>query len=423
MKKITKVTHQTGASNDLAHLKLAAIQCVLNYMDDGNPLSVSLQKASKRAWPDLTGRYYSPRTLERWYYLYQNGGFEALLRVARSDAGKRRKISAKLGDFIISQAKLYPKVSLQVLIHEWKSKDLLPEGCKLPSDSQLYRFLRENQLGRRQRGPKNEATKRFEAREVNDLWMGDFSPGPFLETPEKPRGMKTHLCVLIDDHSRFIVGARYYERETTESLLHELRESVMRRGIPYKLYVDNGAAFVSQHTHEVCGNLQIRLIHAKPGHAWSKGKVERVIQTIQQQFESHLKIQEGGNRISLEELNQALTKWISTYHKRIHSVTKETPQERYRRALQAGKIRPVDTSDPEAVERLFYIRAERLVRNDMTFQLDNKQYEIDDLSLKCNRVQLLYNPYKITRIEVWSQGRFCGLARDLDEYFNSDWGH
>ncbi len=49
----------------------------------------------------------------------------------------------------------------------------------------------------------------------------------------------------------------------------------------------------------------IRLLHAKPFHAWNKGKVERLIQTIQRDFELTLRME--GNAIhSLEELNTAL---------------------------------------------------------------------------------------------------------------------
>jgi len=33
--------------------------------------------------------------------------------------------------------------------------------------------------------------------------------------------------------------------------------------------------FVSQHLQTVCANFGIRLIHAKPYVAWSKGKIER----------------------------------------------------------------------------------------------------------------------------------------------------
>jgi len=38
----------------------------------------------------------------------------------------------------------------------------------------------------------------------------------------------------------------------------------MRRGVPKRLFVDNGAAYRSQHLALVCAKLGITLIHARP---------------------------------------------------------------------------------------------------------------------------------------------------------------
>jgi len=38
----------------------------------------------------------------------------------------------------------------------------------------------------------------------------------------------------------------------------------------------------------VCANFGIRLIHAKPYAAWSKGKIERFFLTVQSDFEQRL---------------------------------------------------------------------------------------------------------------------------------------
>jgi transposase InsO family protein len=77
----------------------------------------------------------------------------------------------------------------------------------------------------------------------------------------------------------------YYERADTQTFHQTLKEAIRRRGLPAKLYTDQGAAFTSDHTRIICANLGIRLLHAKPYHAWSKGKVERLFRTIQQGFE------------------------------------------------------------------------------------------------------------------------------------------
>jgi len=46
------------------------------------------------------------------------------------------------------------------------------------------------------------------------------------------------------------------------------------RVIPAGMLPDQGKPFVNHHARIVCADLGIRLLHAKPDHAWSKGKVE-----------------------------------------------------------------------------------------------------------------------------------------------------
>ena len=133
--------------------------------------------------------------------------------------------------------------------------------------------------------------------------------------------MAPHEVIIIDDHSRLLPYAAYYPKENTETFHHTLKEAVLRRGLPHKLYVDNGAPFISKHTHIVCAKLGIRLFYHKPYHAWSKGKVERVIHTVQLGFETTLSLPEEQVH-SLEDLNTKLSHWIqTTYHTRHHSST------------------------------------------------------------------------------------------------------
>src|SRR6266436_3664124 len=64
------------------------------------------------------------------------------------------------------------------------------------------------------------------------------------------------------------------------------RVEVLLAVLPRKLYTDQGKPFVNAHTRIVCAQLGIRLLHCKPYHSWSKGKIERVIFSLQQGFES-----------------------------------------------------------------------------------------------------------------------------------------
>jgi hypothetical protein len=225
------------------------------------------------------------------------------------------------------------------------------------------------------------------------------------------------LCLLVDDHSRLIPFAAYYPQANTEAVHHALKEAVLRRGLPRKLYTDQGKPFINAHTHLVCAQLGIRLLHCKPYHSWSKGKVERLIQTVQQGFESTLRL-EGNAAHSLEELNTKLSTWIqSVYHQRPHSATNQSPEYRYQQAAQS--LRRWDAS--VEIEPLFFVRLERTVRKNGTVRLEGELYEVP-LSLRALKIQLRLDPWRRARIEVWYQGKLMGLARKAPLHLNAENG-
>jgi len=316
-------------------------------------------------------------------------------------------------------------VPFAVLYRLWED-----HGRGLPSESTVRRFLvakgydaRSLKAGRLESGP----TKAFEAPAPNDLWMVDFACGPTLRGTDG-KVQTTWLCVILDDHSRLIVFAAYYTNGDTAAFLDCLKQAVLRRGLPLKLYTDQGKPFVNHHARIVCANLGVRLLHAKPYHAWSKGKVERLIQTIQRDFE--LTLHMDGNAVhSLSQLNAALSRWIATtYHLRVHSSTGQTPHQRF--TAGAGSGRHIE--DPEKIEPLFYTRTERVVRKDGTVTLDKRLFEVP-LALRALRVELpcgetgtpqpRLDPILCEPVEVWHKGTLHGLARRCDLHLNSQIHH
>jgi len=379
----------------------------------GQILAEALREASLRPWPDENGDYYAVRTLEDWWYAFKKGGFNALQPATRCDMGKNRVLDETLANWVLGQVAQNPAIKFKVLYQLWKQ-----QGRLLPSLSVLYRLLRRQgydrkslRSGRLETGP----TKAFEAPAVNDLWMVDFSPGPSLSVQGK--GLATHLCVLIDDHSRLIPFAGYYAHANTESFHHALKEAILRRGLPGKLYTDQGQPFVNGHSRLVCAKLGLRLLHCKPYHSWSKGKIERVIQTLQQGFESTLRLP-GNQAKSLEDLNTRLSLWVqSIYHQRPHSSTDQSPEYRYQQAAKTLRhLEPGIDIDP-----LFYVHLERTVRKNGTVRLDAQLYEVP-LSLRALKIQLRLDPFRRARIEVWHQNKFKGLAKKAPLNLNSELG-
>lgn len=406
-------TNSNSNSQNTALTRFRALSLVEDLLRCGHRLAQALAQASLRPWPDENGDYYKVRTLEDWWYAYKKGGFAALVPATRSDQGHSRVLDPQTATWILEQVTQSPQVPVKVLYAHWQQ-----QGRALPSVSVVYRHLRRQGLdraslraGRLESGP----TKAFEAPHVNDLWMVDFSPGPTLSV--EGQGLPTQLCVLIDDHSRLLPFAAYYLRADTEAFHHALKEAILRRGLPRKLYTDQGKPFVNAHTRIVCASLGIRLLHCRPYHSWSKGKIERVIFSIQQGFESTLRL--PGHQVhSLVELNDQVSAWIQTvYHQRIHSSTGESPELRYQRAAQT--LRHLQPG--QDIDRLFYIHLTRAVRKNGTVRLDGQLYEVP-LHLRALKVQLRLDPFTRIRIEVWYQNKFMGLARRAPLDVNSETG-
>jgi len=184
--------------------RMSLVQAVIEFLQRHWPLSAALEQvASTQALPgegETPPQFVAKRTLEDWYYAFKQGGFEGLKPKGRSDRGKPRRLSAQQQRWILEQVRAFPGVPVKLLYRQWKQAD-----PTLPALSAIYRWLEQNDLdaqGRRYLLRQNipGPTKTFEAPGVNDLWVVDFSPGPFLAL--HPKTVPTHLCLIVDDHSR-----------------------------------------------------------------------------------------------------------------------------------------------------------------------------------------------------------------------------
>lgn len=391
--------------------RFAAVQMVLQARQHGLPLYQALHQAAQQAWE---GRYYSPATLEHWLYRYQHGQFAALYNQSRSDKGTQNALDPAAADALYALRRQQPELSIKALIAELLTREVLQPGSF--SYSTIQRRLKEVGLDRASLkagvGAITGPTKAFELPLPNLLWMADCMHGPTLKLASG-KALRTYLFALIDDCSRLCVYAQFYESERTEYFLHSLRMAIQARGLPDKLYTDNGAAFRSQHLSIVCANLGIKLLHAKPYHSWSKGKVERYFLTLQSQFLPTLTFRPVS---SLEELNARLWPWIETeYHQRVHSsLAGDSPATRFQAGAEAIRSVPKDLD----VDRLFLMRLPRHVRKDATITLGAGLWEVPT-HLRGRIVMVHFDPVHWTRVEIWVGDCFIGKAIRCNKQLNS----
>jgi len=105
--------------------------------------------------------------------------------------------------------------------------------------------------------------------------MTDMMFGPTLKLATG-KVIQTRLFALLDDCSRLIPHAQYYDSEKLCWFLDCFRQGLARRGFPEKLYTDQGKIFTSYHLQIVCANLGVRICHAsltRPGRRenWNAG--------------------------------------------------------------------------------------------------------------------------------------------------------
>ena len=221
-------------------------------------------------------------TILRWMKLYKDSGakLESLANQDRSDQGKPRVIDQETALALMRLRAELPKATVARLIAEMNRRRLVSPGLSL-APTTVYRFLDSNGLMKMTR-PAPEDRRKFEAELPNDLWQSDCMHGPMVEHEGRKR--KTYLLAFIDDHSRLVPHAEFYLSESVESFLKALQDALSTRGLPRKLYTDNGSAFRSHHLEHVCASLGIALIHARPYKPQGKGKIERFFRTIRTDF-------------------------------------------------------------------------------------------------------------------------------------------
>jgi putative transposase len=201
-------------------------------------------------------------------------------------------------------------------------------------------------------------------------------------------GRKAFLFCFIDDHSRAVMAARWGYFEDSVRLSAALRPALAARGVPARLYADNGSAFVDASLKRAAARLGIVITHSAPGRPEGRGKIERFFRTVREEFLVEVG---GGSAVKdLAEMNRLFTAWTETaYHARPHSETGQPPLERW----LAGAPFPVP--EPARLREAFLWAEHRVVRKDATLSLFGGLYQVGDLSLAGRKVECVFDPFDL----------------------------
>jgi len=366
-----------------------------------------LREKSQRKWsiPHSSKSRVTRTTILRWTKAYResNGKLESLYPRDRSDRGISRGMDQDTALALLRLRKEMPKATVPFLVREMRRQRLTSPGVKL-SLSTVYRFLHRHNLMKPRVQPAPDRRK-FEVELPNELWQSDAMHGPRVET--KGRMRKTYLIAFLDDHSRLVPHAQFYLSEGISAYLNAFEQALARRGLPRKLYVDNGPAFRSRRLEYITASLGIALIHSSPYKPQGRGKIERWFRSVRSQFLPGFR----GN--TLHELNEALDLWLNNvYHQRTHTATGQTPFNRFTSHMEC--LRPA----PQNLKDHFRIQARRRVARDRTVTLNGRLYEAP-VSLIGRHIAVLYHENQPHQVEVLYKNRSYGFLSPVNLYINA----
>jgi len=302
---------------------------------------------------------------------------------------------------LVSLKKEMPGAVVPYLIKCMDDRGMVTPGITLNPPT-VYRFLHGQ--GLMKHGAAQQDRRKFEAELPNDLWQSDVMHGPKVDVDGKQR--KTFLTAIIDDHSRLIPHAEFYLSEKLTCYLDVLEQAFLKRGLPRKLYVDNGPAFRSHHLEYITASLNISLIHARPYMPQGKGKIERWFKTVRTSFLP------GFKGHTLDHLNETFDLWVNdVYHQKKHRSIGETPFKRFTSRMEC--IRPA----PDNLKDHFRDVARRKVAKDRTITFKGSLYEAP-VCLIGKQVEVLYHANEPDNIEIRWENRSYGIIRPVDLHIN-----
>jgi putative transposase len=329
-------------------------------------------------------------TLDVWIRRWREGGFDALVPHPRQSQPRTPPEVIELAAALKKENPARTAAQVQRILRA--------QAGWAPDERTLQRMFHRTGLTALATPAAAPAFGRFEAARPNEIWTGDALHAIRIG------GRKTYLFAFLDDHSRAVMAARFGFAEDTIRLAAALRPALASRGVPEHVYVDNGSAFVDAWLLRACAQLGIKLVHSAPGRPEGRGKVERFFRTVRGQFLAELTEDRAAQIPDLAELNRLFTAWAETvYHVREHSETGQPPLARW----EAGGPFPVPS--PAALAEAFRWSEWRTVSKTATVSMHGNRYQVDPV-LSGRRVELVFDPFDLTVLQVRSGGKDAGTA-------------
>ena len=345
--------------------------------------------------PDGTRRQFSRGTLDRWVRACREQGLDGLRPQPRGDIGTVRRHPELLEEAGRLRAELPTRSAAQIaqILHA-------RHGVRV-AERTVRAHLHRRGLHRAALAARPRAFGRFEADHPNELWIGDVLVGPFVPHPRVAGSRRAYLFLLVDDYSRLLLHGRWLPDQDARAGQTVLRAAIQRRGLPERLYVDNGAPYANAALERTCAVLGVRLIHSRPYAPEGRGKLERLNRFVRERFLSEAEAQGGAG---FQELNDRFLAWAEhVCNTRRHTEIGQTPVECF---LSRGTPQAVE---PSLLREAFRWAVVRRVTRTASVSLAGTRYRVDP-ALVDRRVELRFDPEDLSRLDVFWEGQPAGQA-------------
>jgi putative transposase len=257
-------------------------------------------------------------TFYKWYKAYLDKGIIGL-EPKYIHRQRWNTIPQEEKNLVVEVALEYPELSPREL-----ACNLTDEKGVFISESSVYRILKARGLITSPSHILLSAGNEFSQKTgfVHEMWQTDFTYFKILGWGWY------YLSTILDDYSRYIVHWELCKTMKTEDVQRTVNRALQAADLPKgynpKLLSDNGACYIASELKEFLDDKKIKLIHGKPNHPQTQGKIERYHRSMKN-------VVKLDNYYCPEELEAALKAFVHHYnHHRYHeSLGNVTPADVY----------------------------------------------------------------------------------------------
>jgi transposase InsO family protein len=281
-----------------------------------------VEKSNIGVKPTLEKIGVAKSTFYDWYGRYEEHGYDGLKNKYKMPNHIWNRIPDEERNKVADMAELHPEESCRQIACR-----VIDENEYFVSESSVYRILREKDIIPAPVFAVQSAKDKFDnpTTRVNQMWQMDFTYFKVVLWGWY------YLLTVLDDYSRFVVAWKLCMGMKASDVTETLDLAMLNTGVSEmpeckrpRVLSDNGPSFISQELNEYIDERGMLLIHGRPFHPETQGKIERYHRSMKNLILLN-------HYYSPLELVKTISEWVHYYnYERYHeAIDNVTPADKY----------------------------------------------------------------------------------------------